>query len=45
KKNTIILKGGMFLKFKAISKDKFLDIQEKVDKKVNQKEIYKNKNH
>lgn len=32
-KNPTLLKAGMFLKFKAISKDEFFDIQEQVAKK------------
>ncbi|ELK0978622.1 TPA: carboxyltransferase domain-containing protein, partial [Campylobacter jejuni] len=44
-KNPTLLKAGMFLKFKAISKDEFFDIQEQVAKKVYQKEIYEYKNH
>lgn len=39
------LKAGMFLKFKAISKDEFFEIQEQVAKKIYQKEIYEYKNH
>lgn len=35
----------MFLKFKAISKDEFFEIQEQVAKKDYQKEIYEYKNH
>lgn len=38
-------KSGYVLKFKAISKDEFFDIQEQVAKKVYQKEIYEYKNH
>ncbi|EEY3458658.1 5-oxoprolinase subunit PxpB [Campylobacter jejuni] len=44
-KNPTLLKAGMFLKFKAISKDEFFKIQEQVTKKVYQKEIYEYKNH
>lgn len=32
-KNSTLLKAGMFLKFKAISKDEFFEIQEQVAKK------------
>lgn len=44
-KNPTLLQAGMFLKFKAISKEEFYDIKEQVVKKVYQKEIYEYKNH
>ncbi|EAH5258421.1 carboxyltransferase domain-containing protein, partial [Campylobacter coli] len=44
-KNPTLLKAGMLLKFKAISKDEFYDIKEQVLKKSYQKEIYEYKSH
>ncbi|ENT7374541.1 allophanate hydrolase, partial [Campylobacter coli] len=44
-KNPTLLKAGMLLKFKAISKDEFYDIKEQVLKKAYQKEIYEYKSH
>ncbi|MFQ6342556.1 5-oxoprolinase subunit PxpB [Campylobacter sp. VTCC 70190] len=44
-KSPTLLKAGMFLKFKAISKDEFFLIKEQVAKKLYQKESYEYKNH
>lgn len=44
-KNPTLLRAGMFLKFKAISKSEFYFIEEQVCKNSYQKEIYEYKNH
>lgn len=43
--NPTLLKGGMFLKFKAIDKKEFKNIKEQVSKKAYQKRIYEYKNN
>lgn len=44
-KNPTLLKAGMFLKFKAISKSEFYTIKEQVAQKTYQKKSYEYKNH
>lgn len=44
-KNPTLLKAGMFLKFKAISKSEFYAIKEQVAQKTYQKKSYEYKNH
>lgn len=43
--NPTLLKAGMFLKFKAITKNEFYEIKEKIAKKVYQERIYEYKSH